>query len=774
VQALAAGLLMTIWWIPPEAAVDGDTSWRAIAWLLLAVLWSLHLSLSRVACGVSHNRWNGFDVSVALIVGGHVVGGCLVLLTTGQKRTSANLLVEWLGLAAAWWVLRGLAGDQRFRDSVTRMMLAAAITAAGLGVWQHEIALPALARDYGPRIAEARRVLAQGQSSPVVRELAAAGIPTTEPGLTLFEQRLLASREPFGMFGLANTLAGLLASAGLWLLSSMSGRNFALNSRRGITAASGLVLIGWCLVLTKSRSALLGLVVGLGFWGLTWLAKRGTWRLTTRQSLYLAGAASSIAALPMLLVSTGAWDWQVLAEAPKSLIYRWQYWVASLQLIRESPWLGVGLGQFRQQYLRVKLPAASEEIADPHNLWCDAWLNGGVLSIIGLLIGLGCALKMLSRSAQKPLAGPASYQGNHEKSRSTPNNSAAVAVVGGSLLATPVLLLVQAALGAWDDRLLCASLAIATIYGLLWHQRSEDDESTANPGSFGLALIPLVIHLHGAGGFEMPGVLLWCEMLLSFSIAVNTPDRQSATVETRGAFPWRPMSSAGLALLTAATLWGLWWPGLRCRSLLDQADALFSRNPAAAVPLWKQAAVADPWNPEPWNRLAELSRQAVPGLPADLKNSSSTLEQIDQVDHDWQAAQTRDPLNPQGWEHRAETAELRYSRSHEPEDLARAVNFWTHAVAGYPTNSLYLARLAAVAEQQGDRELAISSAKKALQQDDLNQQLGHRERWLPAETRHKLEALLQIPTTDHSPRNRVVEPGKSVRTVVIEAVNGLH
>lgn len=772
VQGMTAGLLMTLWWIPPEAAAEGDTSWRSIAWLLIAVIWSIYLSAARDTQQSSCHGWSLIDGAIALVIGGQVLGGLQVLLTVGQKRTAANLLVEWLGLAAAWWVLRGISRDLAFRYSISRMMWAAAIAAAGLGLWQHSVALPAMARDYGPRIAEARSALKTGTQSSVLRELAAAGVPTSEPGLTLFEQRLLASREPFGMFGLANTLAGLLASAIVWLLCSAFHARLPLRSRGGGVVLAGLAVMGWCLILTKSRTALLGLIVGLACWGLSKLIQRGTWRLTTRQTLGLTGLAVLVAGLPIGLVAAGVWDWQVLEEAPKSLVYRWQYWVGSARLIGEHPWLGVGLGQFRHHYLRVKLPAASEEIADPHNLWCDAWVNGGSLSVFGLLLGLYCLLKGFARTEWKPTEENAIVP--QEKSGIPSNKSVAIAVVGGSLLATPLLLLAQAAFGGWDDRLLAASFVIAGVAALLMGQPQGDRTSTASNRSAGFALIPLLVHLHGAGGFEMPGVLLWVEMLLTFSIAASTPARTADVAHPPAAFRWPRLRTLGLAVLTVAIIAGLWWPGVRGRSLLEQARRLTFRNPAAAIPVLKQATAADPWNPEPWNQLAQLSRQSVDAVRGTAPNKKSALEQIDQVEQYWQAAQSRDPWNPQGWEHRAETAELRFTVSGQPDDLAQAVTHWSQAVAGYPTNSLYLANLATAAEQQGDIDLAVSAAKRALEQDDLNQHWGHRERWLPAERREQLESLRQRHTTDRPARNSTGVHGKFTRTVVTEPVGGLH
>ena len=55
------------------------------------------------------------------------------------------------------------------------------------------------------------------------------------------------------------------------------------------------------------------------------------------------------------------------------------------EVIREHLWLGTGPGNFRDYYLKYKLPESSEEIADPHNFVFDVWANTGLLGLTGLL-----------------------------------------------------------------------------------------------------------------------------------------------------------------------------------------------------------------------------------------------------------------------------------------------------------------------------------------------------------------------------------------------------
>ncbi len=62
-----------------------------------------------------------------------------------------------------------------------------------------------------------------------------------------------------------------------------------------------------------------------------------------------------------------------------SLNFRWRYWVASMRLFKMHPMLGVGFGNFGNAYLQVRLPAAAEEIKDPHNLVVRAATELGIV-----------------------------------------------------------------------------------------------------------------------------------------------------------------------------------------------------------------------------------------------------------------------------------------------------------------------------------------------------------------------------------------------------------
>jgi hypothetical protein len=453
-------LLGLRFWVPTEATATGDTLWIAaftalMAGLLAVVEWgrawrsrgwsavsSSSAARSSAATEFRHDdpqsgmRFTGWDWGAMLLIGGHGLAGALVMIYGGDRRSAANLLIEWGAMALLWCLLRRACLSSTLTASLWVCCLSTMITLSGLGVWQAWVEQPAIAREYGPLIDAYRRA----PTAELQQRLMAAGIPLVDPGLTLFEKRLRDSREPFALFALANTLGGMLASV-LPLLCWGLALSLHAQPILGRTALRGaasprmpwwggfgwfgvaaLLLLLGCLLLTKSRTALLAAAAGVTVWlclhSLLTGLRRGRSVSTVQTTSSQAGATAAtqsrpesgrggsasagrtVAALSALALALAlaavlgavlwrGWDQQVWTEAPKSLLYRWQYWQATALLIERSWLWGVGLGQFRSHYLQVKLPEASEEIADPHNLWFEGWVQGGLAGVTGLLLWAG-------------------------------------------------------------------------------------------------------------------------------------------------------------------------------------------------------------------------------------------------------------------------------------------------------------------------------------------------------------------------------------------------
>ncbi len=131
--------------------------------------------------------------------------------------------------------------------------------------------------------------------------------------------------------------------------------------------------------LTKSRGAILGLVIGAAIWvGVERLA--GRLYPLRRRVLVLGWAVAGAAALAAVGygMATGGLP-------TDSLRFRWAYWSVSARMIADRPWTGVGTGNFGRHYTEYKTIEQPEEIKDPHNLFVKAAAEWGLPGAVGLL-----------------------------------------------------------------------------------------------------------------------------------------------------------------------------------------------------------------------------------------------------------------------------------------------------------------------------------------------------------------------------------------------------
>ena len=383
-------------YLPTEDTASGATLWIVAIWFVIG----LFTLLSAWRVGGAARRCDWSDVAVLLLIGGQVASAGIVVATTGDKRATVNIAWEWIGAGIVWFVLRSRVGGSSFRAAFLRAWVVTGCVLAGLGLWQHYVSQPELVREYGP-LFDRLRAATGVEVEAIQRALAKAGVPTDGPALTLFEKRMRDSREPMGLFGLANTFGGCLA---VWLVLALASFHRLSNAPRGqrwrfhfVFAVASIALIAWCLLLTKSRTAVLGTVCGIAVLAggrlLSSLRRGDAITPWIRRAVAFTGIGGLVAGIVVaVLIQTGGLDIEVLSESAKSASYRLQYWEATSRLVAAHPWFGVGPGNFRQHYLKYKLPEASEEIADPHNLFFDIAATGGVVSIVGLVMLIAMAI----------------------------------------------------------------------------------------------------------------------------------------------------------------------------------------------------------------------------------------------------------------------------------------------------------------------------------------------------------------------------------------------
>jgi hypothetical protein len=280
---------------------------------------------------------------------------------------------EWLGLFVAFFMVRQLAVTPAEQRGLYAVLLAGAVSLAAHGVYQRSVELPNTRREIGNDPEKLRQLLAH---EGVYRDL-------DEGSLEEYLRRL-NQNNIFGPYVHPNSYAGYLI---LWLPGLVGAVLSCWRTRVPrwqITLSIGCVVLGGtALWLTHSRGALLGLALAGG--GVVLLVWRRTWRtrliVALAGLLLLAGVVYGVGRSG-LLASGVSQDTSVVAQ-------RLEYWRLTWRMIGERPWLGVGPGNFGENYTRVMDETTEEKIKEPHNFILEMGANAGVFATLGLLVALG-------------------------------------------------------------------------------------------------------------------------------------------------------------------------------------------------------------------------------------------------------------------------------------------------------------------------------------------------------------------------------------------------
>jgi hypothetical protein len=204
----------------------------------------------------------------------------------------------------------------------------------------------------------------------------------------LFEHRLY-SRGVRGFFTTSNSAASFAilacaAAAALLVRKLQACKAREAEPRYGLfTLLAGIVIVAGLFV-TQSKGGILAFFVGLALCGL--LVSIDRW-FGSRKRRVLAALV-----LLVLLLAAGAGSAAVLyglkhgsLPGGNSMLVRWQYWVASMQMYADHRLTGVGPGNFSDYYTHYKPAAALESVADPHNFVLSLITQYGPLGLIGFL-----------------------------------------------------------------------------------------------------------------------------------------------------------------------------------------------------------------------------------------------------------------------------------------------------------------------------------------------------------------------------------------------------
>jgi hypothetical protein len=710
---------------PTDAASVGETIWIAQLTFLALLIWSL-------ACfraGQVEIRFDWVDGSVLLLCLGHVAGALLIAATAGDQRAALNMLWEWCGVAATYFLMRQVLTAPAARHSLLLVIAAAAVSLSGLGLWQHYRGFAGTRRDYQKTKSELESLEREGRPADfsaannwdramqrVRADLVHMGVPADEGARIMWEQRL-NSTEPIGVFALANTLAGILAALGLIWLGVTIYESRTVPRWQTVVGATLTVLVLYCLLLTKSRTAWVGLLAGLALWGVgvRWWRSGGT----NRRAWWLAGGAAAAIALVAVAAATGGLDRFVVSESAKSLRYRAEFWRGTWRMLVDRPrnWVsGVGPGNFRQNYLTFKLTESSEEIADPHNLLLDVWANGGLLGLVGLA-------GVLAAGLQSMRFGPPVVPIDDEMEPTWRDG-----VLAGGALAHLAVLVPGGIAEEIIILLLLAWLCVVSMCRGLFRRELP-------PVLFAAAFAALAIHLLGAGGIAMPAVIQ-IALLLVVTGRANTAGGWKIVSSSR----WPAIVTGVLAIGLYLGCWetGL-GPVIGARSKLASGEYELYENgrPSAAERDFRLAAQADPWAAEPCERLSELAFRS--WLASDDRNDRGFARCLE-----WQ--QKAIALNPRhagGYRTLGQMYLSRFGRTKDPGDASAAAAAYSQAATLYPNHAQTQSELAGAQSKAGDTERAQAAARRALDLDEINERAGHIDKRLPPARRKLMKQMLE-------------------------------
>jgi len=197
-----------------------------------------------------------------------------------------------------------------------------------------------------------------------------------------------SSKQGFGPFPNGNQSGVLFALAAIVILACAQD-DLRRRRKRWIAWILALVLIGTAIVLNFSRSGVVILMAGSGFWlGTQAFRQRSPWRLAL---------GISVSLLLLVLTAVLLFGGQTLerihlhdfGSAGISSNVRWQIFHDTLRLISNSPWCGIGFGNFEPIFAIFRHPAVGDARAlHPESDWFRLATELGWPGVVVVIAGI--------------------------------------------------------------------------------------------------------------------------------------------------------------------------------------------------------------------------------------------------------------------------------------------------------------------------------------------------------------------------------------------------
>lgn len=196
------------------------------------------------------------------------------------------------------------------------------------------------------------------------------------------------NQENFGPFPNRNHTGALFGLAAIVILACVQD-DLRKRRKRWIVWILALVLIGAAIILNFSQSGIAILMAGSAFWlGALAFQPRSPWQLALGISLFL---------LLLLLTALLLFGGQTLARfhlhnfgttgIPSNL--RWQIFHDTFRLIPNSPWCGIGFGNFESIFAISRDASLGEARAlHPESDWLWLWTEVGWPAVLLIIVGI--------------------------------------------------------------------------------------------------------------------------------------------------------------------------------------------------------------------------------------------------------------------------------------------------------------------------------------------------------------------------------------------------
>lgn len=308
-------------------------------------------------------------VDVALLaflgVGAFSLAGALSL------QYGLEELLKWLELGAVMWLVREEARVPRRRNAVIAMLLLAGLLQAGIGIWQFAF------RRTGP------------------------------------EEFLILGRfyRAYGSFEQPNPFAGFMGLLLPLALGLALGHMAGGKRRLFAMALLSFALLGAALIMSWSRGAWLGSLAALATMVVFAPRRRLVGLVLLFAVIALGGLAWGAGLLPESLVArlsgfseyTQVYDVRGadITEANFAVLDRLAHWGAAADMLRDRPWLGVGLGNYEPvypAYARLNWPNA---LGHAHNIYLNFAAETGLIGLAAYLLFWATVIALTLRSLSR-------------------------------------------------------------------------------------------------------------------------------------------------------------------------------------------------------------------------------------------------------------------------------------------------------------------------------------------------------------------------------------